>query len=288
MEDQKKPAISNRISNYLTIDVEDYYHVSAFERIIGHKNWNSYDSRIEVNTKIILDLLDSYDIKATFFVLGWIAGKFPHLVKDIHGRGHEIGCHSYYHRLIYNLSPEEFRKDTKKAKDILEQITGREVSGYRAPSYSITKATLWALEILEELGFEYDSSIFPIYHDRYGIPDSPRFRHRLANSRLIEYPITTSVFLGIKFSVSGGGYFRLFPYSFTKMVLKSVNQKENQPFVFYLHPWEIDPAQPRIKGLGFLSKFRHYNNIDKASGRFERLLKDFKFTAINHSMNGFD
>lgn len=273
------------ITNYLTIDVEDYYHVSAFERVVGHKNWDSYESRIETNTKVILDMLDSYEVKATFFVLGWIAQRFPNLVKDIHGRGHEIGCHSFYHRLIYNLSPDEFMKDAKKAKDVLEQITGRPVSGYRAPSYSIIKETLWALDILEELGFKYDSSIFPIFHDRYGIFNSPRFRYKLPNNNLMEYPITTSVFLGLKIPVSGGGYFRLLPYNLTRMFLGRINQKEKQPFVFYLHPWEIDPAQPRIEGLSAFSKFRHYNNLDRAAGRFKSLLKDFKFVPINHSIN---
>ncbi len=270
------------ISNYLTIDVEDYYHVSAFERVVGHKNWDSYDSRIEVSTKSILDVLDSHEVKATFFVLGWIAEKFPRLVKDIHIRGHEIGCHSFYHRLIYNLSPEEFRNDTKKAKDVLEQIIGRPVTGYRAPSYSIIKKTLWALNILEDLGFKYDSSIFPIFHDRYGIFDSPRFKYKLPGNNMTEYPITTAAFLGLRLPVSGGGYFRLLPYKFTRMFLSRINHKEKQPFVFYIHPWEIDPEQPKITGMSGLSKFRHYNNLDKTVHRFNKLLQDFKFAPINH------
>ncbi len=268
------------ILNYLTIDVEDYYHVSAFEDVIGHEKWDKYSSRIVVNTKVILDMLEHHGVKATFFVLGWIAEKFPQLVKDIHHRGHEIGCHSYAHRLIYNLTPAEFRADTKKTKDILEQITGSVVTGYRAPSYSITNDSLWALDVLEELGFQYDSSIFPIFHDRYGIFDSPRFQYELTNNTMTEYPISTALLFGLKLPVSGGGYFRLMPYGLTRMLLNRINQKEKQPFVFYLHPWEIDPSQPRVQGLSALSKFRHYNNLDKTRGRLERLLHDFRFTAI--------
>ena len=269
------------IHNYLTIDVEDYYQVSAFENIIGHERWNLYESRVENNTRTILEILDEHSVKATFFVIGWIAEKFPHLVKDIYNRGHEIGSHSYFHRLIYNITPDEFREDTRKAKDILEQIIGNAVLGYRAPSYSITKDSIWALDILEELGFEYDSSIFPIIHDRYGIFDAPRFKYKLPNN-MMEYPMTTSLFLGLKLPISGGGYFRFFPYSFTKMSLNNINKYEKQPFVFYLHPWEIDPEQPKIDGSSPFTKFRHYINLDKVSGRFERLLKDFKFTPINH------
>jgi polysaccharide deacetylase family protein (PEP-CTERM system associated) len=271
------------IKNYLTIDVEDYYQVSAFEHIVGHGKWDNFSSRIENNTKAILDIIESFDVKATFFVLGWIADKYPGVVRDIHSRGNEVGCHSYFHRLIYNMPHEEFRSDTKKTKDILEQITGSAVHGYRAPSYSITNDTLWALDILEELGFTYDSSIFPIYHDRYGIPDSPRFKYKLPNSNLVEYPISTSVLSGIKIPVSGGGYFRLLPYSFTRMALRRVNNKEKQPFVFYLHPWEIDPGQPKMSGINIFSKFRHYHSLDKTAARFKRLLKDFKFTTINNS-----
>jgi polysaccharide deacetylase family protein (PEP-CTERM system associated) len=272
--------MANDILNYMTIDVEDYYHVSAFEHVIGPGKWDSYNSRILENTAVILDLLDRQNVHATFFVLGWIAEKFPRLLKEIYNRGHEIGCHSYFHRLIYKLSPEEFKEDTRKAKDVLEQITGSPVMGYRAPSYSVTKNTLWALDILEELGFRYDSSIFPIIHDRYGIAGFPRFMYKFPDRSIIEYPLTTFLLFGVNLPVSGGGYFRLFPYFFTRMFLKKINRNEKQPFVFYLHPWEIDPDQPVIKGSGVMSRFRHYNNLKKTTGRFERLLKDFKFRPI--------
>ena len=258
--------------------MEDYFQVAALEDVVGsHKNWAHYPARVENNTKTILGLLDKYNVKATCFIVGWIAEKFPQLVKDIHAAGHSIGCHSYYHRLIYDLTPEEFRQDSKAAKDALEQIIGQPVVAYRAPSYSITNKSLWALDILEELGFIYDSSIFPIYHDRYGIPDAPRFKYQVPGHNLTEYPISTSIFLGRKIPVAGGGYFRLFPYWFTKMALKKINHKDKQPFIFYIHPWEIDPGQPRVHGLSALSKFRHYNNLNKTCGRFERLLQDFSF-----------
>ncbi|MDW7774281.1 MAG: DUF3473 domain-containing protein [Desulfobulbaceae bacterium] len=268
------------MSNYLTIDVEDYYQVSAFENIIAKDDWNSYPSRVVDNTRKILSLLDANGVKATFFILGWTAGKHPELVREISGKGHEIGCHSFFHRLVYDLSPDEFREDTKQAKDILEQLTGRKVIGYRAPSYSVTSRSLWALDILAELGFEYDSSIFPIYHDRYGIPDAPRFSYRLPDRNLTEYPLSTSLFFGKKVPVAGGGYFRLFPYWFSRMALQRINQKEGKPFIFYFHPWEIDPEQPRIKGASPLAFFRHHLNLTRTWNRLEKLLQDFAFIPL--------
>ena len=265
------------ITNYLTIDVEDYFQVSAFEKKIKPEDWLQYESRVSKNTQNILDILDNHYTKATFFIVGWIAEKHPELVKEINERGHEVGCHSYKHQRITTLSRDSFRKDTKKSKDILENIIGRKVLGYRAPSYTITKNTLWALDILAELGFQYDSSIFPIYHDTYGIPDAPRFTYKHDGLDLTEYPISTALILGRKVPVAGGGYFRLFPYWFTKMALKSINDKEKQPFVFYLHPWEIDPDQPRINNISLLSRFRHYNNLSKTNSRLHKLLSDFKF-----------
>jgi polysaccharide deacetylase family protein (PEP-CTERM system associated) len=268
------------ITNYLTIDVEDYFQVAAFEKNISPDEWPQYESRVNNNTRSILDILDKQQTKATFFVVGWIAEKHPELVKEINRRGHEIGCHSYKHQRITTLSREAFRDDTKRSKDILESIIGRKVLGYRAPSYTITKNTLWALDILAELGFEYDSSIFPIYHDTYGIPDAPRFPYKHDGLDLIEYPISTALILGRKIPVSGGGYFRLFPYWFTKNALKSINNKEKQPFIFYLHPWEIDPDQPRIENISLKSRFRHYNNLSRTNDRFDKLLTDFQFGPI--------
>ncbi len=269
------------IKNYLTVDVEDYYQVSAFANRIRFEDWNNFESRVVCNTKRILEILNREgDIKGTFFILGWVAEKYPELVKEIDANGHEIGCHSYRHGLVYNSTPHEFRRDLLKARDILEGITGKKVSGYRAPSYSITNKSLWAFEILAELGFSYDSSIFPISHDRYGIPDSPRFTYKLDEQDLTEYPISTAKIFGIKVPVSGGGYLRLFPYWFTKIALKKINHNEMQPFMFYIHPWEIDPEQPRIRGATLLSRFRHYNNLEKAENRFTSLLQDFQFAPI--------
>ena len=268
------------IQNYLTVDVEDYYQVSAFEPLVGLAKWDQYPSRVVKNTRTILQALDRHHVKATFFVLGWTGERNPDLVKEIMEKGHLIGCHSYQHRLIYNLSPREFREDTRRAKDVLEHITGRPVLGYRAPSYSITRQSLWAYDILEELGFEYSSSIFPIHHDRYGIPDAPRFRYKIPGHDIIEYPISTARFLGRNIPVSGGGYFRLFPYRFTKMALSKINKRENQPFVFFIHPWETDPEQPKMKYASPLSEFRHYTNLGKTEERLEKLLNDFQFIPI--------
>jgi polysaccharide deacetylase family protein (PEP-CTERM system associated) len=286
-----------QITNYLTIDVEDYYQVSAFEDVISPDQWDSLESRVEKNTNTLLALLAEYDIKATFFVVGWIAERHPSLVKEIFANGHEIGCHSYLHRRVYNLTPKEFREDTGKAKNALEDIIGCPVLCYRAPSYSITQKSLWALDILKDLGFLCDSSVFPIHHDIYGIPKAPRFPFSwkltdgnpepiiqyAANCQLptanclLEFPISTARLLGKNIPSSGGGYFRLFPYWLTRHLLKKINNEEKQPFIFYLHPWEVDPEQPRIYNCKKFSRFRHYNNLGKTALRFRRLLKEFSF-----------
>ncbi len=268
------------IKNYLTVDVEDYFQVAAFEDIISPSAWDSMEQRVEQNTGRILEILARYDIKATFFIVGWTAERFPVLVRKIKAAGHDIGCHSYLHRKIYDLKPEEFREDTQRAKEILEDITGEEIIGYRAPSYSITRKSLWALDILEELGFRYDSSIFPILHDNYGIPDAPRYEYKLPDHDMMEYPISTALFFGRKIPIAGGGYFRLFPYWFTRMALKKINNQEKKPFIFYLHPWEVDSAQPRMQHARVLSRFRHYNNLAKTEKRFATLLEEFEFEPI--------
>ena len=277
--------MTNKPVNYLTIDVEDYFQVAAFEKVIQPATWENYPSRVEQNTTRILDLLDTYGVKGTFFIVGWTAERFPGLVKEIVTRGHEIGCHSYQHQKIYNQTPEEFRRDTQKAKDILEQASGRPVVGYRAPTYSITKKSLWAFDILQELGFKWDSSIFPIRHDNYGIPDAPRFAYKMPNHNLIEYPISTALLWGRKIPVAGGGYFRILPYWFTRMALKKINQQEKQPFIFYLHPWEVDLGQPKVSHAGWKSRFRHYHNLGKTEERLHRLLKEFRFGPITVSGN---
>ena len=268
------------MNNYLTIDVEEYFQVSAFERNVKVDDWEKLESRVVNNTGRILDILAEFDTKATFFIVGWVAEKHPQLVRSIQKAGHLIGCHSYLHRKVYTLTPEQFREDTKRARELLEDVAGQPVVGYRAPSYSITKKSIWALEILAELGFRYDSSIFPIIHDNYGIPDSPRFPYLHPHINLYEYPISTAKVFGRTIPVSGGGYFRLFPYWFTKWALKLINEKEQQPFIFYLHPWEIDPDQPRFTSASVVSKFRHYNNLAKTEYRLRRLLGDFDFQPV--------
>jgi peptidoglycan/xylan/chitin deacetylase (PgdA/CDA1 family) len=395
------------IINALTIDVEDYFQLHAFSDVIRYEDWGSFTPRVERNTYRILDLLDSIEtdqrsevrsqrsqipdngpritdhgqhkkVRCTFFVLGWIADRFPHIIKEIHARGHEVACHGYSHKVIFNQTQEEFRDDVRRAKELLENIINEKVIGYRAPTYSITKRTMWALEVLYELGFKYDSSIFPIKHDVYGMPESPRFpyvinfdvipaphracpeprsgmRNKLQpwfdrrttpseaegesssavipeNARIhpsrhsglragiqydrhsgyrtgtqesrhsprrrgiqfldlssfndnqrsiIEVPMATTQLFGKNIPAAGGGYFRLFPYFITRYFLKRINNTEGRPFVFYIHPWEIDPDIPRIKEARAFSRFRTYVNLDKTFTRFKRLLSDFHFTSLS-------
>ncbi len=273
--------MSYQPTNYLTIDVEDYFQVAAFDKVISPDCWQQYQCRVVQNTSRILELLAFHNVKATFFIVGWIAERYPDVVLDINRQGHEIGCHSYWHRKIYDLSPEEFKQDTLQAKQILEEIIGRPVLGYRAPSYSITRKSLWALDILSELGFKYDSSIFPVYHDNYGIPDAPRFEYKLDEQDMMEYPISTVQLPGMKLPIAGGGYFRIFPYWFTRAALRRINVKEKKPFIFYFHPWEIDPEQPRVHNAGLRSRFRHYVNLKKTFTRLNRLLESFSFQPIS-------
>ena len=270
----------------MTVDVEDYYHVSAFSDVISTKDWNKYESRVENNTNKILDLFSRYRIKATFFVLGCVAEKYPNLINKISKEDHEIASHGYSHQLVYNQSVELFREETVRSKIILENIIQKPIKGYRAASYSITSKSEWALDILAEEGFEYDSSIFPVKHDRYGMPNAPKLPYKLTTiegNSIIEFPLSTLNIFGFALPVAGGGYFRLYPYAFTRFALNKIN-KGNNPFVFYLHPWEVDPDQPKIKA-GKLSRFRHYNNLRKCESRLHELLKDFEFDTMANVLN---
>jgi len=264
----------------LTIDVEEYFQIHAFSCVIPTGSWDSYPSAVEINTERILDLLDEQGVSATFFCLGWIAERNRELIRSIHKRGHEVACHGHMHQVISNQDPAAFREDVARAKDILEDCIGRSVIGYRAPTYSITSRTLWALDILEDLGFRYDSSIFPIHHDNYGIPDAPRIPHRLRHSSMVEFPISTFRIGSVNLPVSGGGYFRLLPYFVTRSALRSI-QRLGQPFVFYIHPWELNPETPRITEAPALSRFRTYIGINRSFSRFRRLLQDFDFTTVH-------
>ena len=228
--------------NALTVDVEDYYMVSGFADVVKFEDWHRFESRVEKSTSTILDLLEQYGVHATFFVLGWIAQRHPGLVRDIHAGGHDIACHGYNHRLVYELTPEQFREDIRKSKGILEGITGTAVRGYRAASYSVVQNSLWALDILIEEGFAFDSSIFPIHHDRYGIPTAKRFPHivRRAGGKIAEFPPSTYQLWGQNIPVAGGGYLRLFPWPVTKAIIERINEKEKQAVIVYVHPWEVD------------------------------------------------
>ena len=266
------------VINAMTVDVEDYFHVSVFDGILPRASWDTLESRVSANTARLLDIFDEHAVRGTFFVLGWVADRFPGLVRDIAAGGHELASHGYSHRIVYSQTPDEFREDVRRAKGTIENVSGQVVGGYRAPSFSITKNSLWALDVLVEEGYRYDASIFPIRHDRYGIPDAPRHRHVLTRpgGTLTEAPGSTVRVLGSNLPVAGGGYFRIFPYWWTRWGIARLNRTEAQPAIFYLHPWEIDPDQPRLHASR-VSQFRHYRNLDKTEPRLKRLLADFRF-----------
>jgi polysaccharide deacetylase family protein (PEP-CTERM system associated) len=270
------------MNNALSVDVEDYFHVAAFARQVDPATWDRFPMRVERYTHRLLDLLDQQGTRATFFVLGWVAERVAGLSRAIANRGHEVACHGYSHQLVYEQTPTVFREETIRAKALLEDQVQRPVLGYRAASYSLTRRSLWAIDILAELGFVYDSSIFPIHHDRYGIPESPRWPYRLTSRTgrtLIEFPISTVSILGYRLPATGGGYFRLYPYALTRWCLARINRVDGQAAMFYIHPWEIDSEQPRISA-GVLSTFRHYTNLKRCEGRLRRLLKDFNFAPV--------
>jgi polysaccharide deacetylase family protein (PEP-CTERM system associated) len=267
--------------NAMTIDVEDYFHVSAFQDSVHRSDWDRMESRVVANTERLLEIFRQYDVRATFFVLGWVAERHPSLVRQIAQAGHELASHGFWHRLIYDQSPVEFREDLRKSRESIAAAAGVSVSGYRAPSFSITPRSLWALEIIREEGFLYDASVYPIRHDRYGLPGAPRHFHTLEQSTgtLFECPGSTVRVGGINLPVAGGGYFRLLPYSWTRWGIARLNNQERRPAVFYLHPWEIDPDQPRLPGSR-LSRFRHYTNLDATEARLKRLVEEFRFAPL--------
>jgi polysaccharide deacetylase family protein (PEP-CTERM system associated) len=278
---------SNGILNAMSVDVEDYFHVAALSDSIPRATWDGMDARVGVSTRRLLDLFDAADTKATFFTLGWVAERHPDLVREIHRRGHEVACHGYSHKLVYEQSPEEFREETIRSKDILEDLIGQPVDGYRAASYSITPKSRWALDILVEAGFAYDSSVFPVRHDLYGMPGAQRFPHVLktdGGASLVEFPPSTAQVFGQSVPAAGGGYFRLYPYAVSRWLIRRVNNGEGKPAVFYLHPWEIDTEQPRIE-THWRSRFRHYNNLDKCEDRLRRLLGDFHMTTCREVLS---
>lgn len=265
--------------NVFSVDLEDWFCVQNLSGVIRREEWDKCESRVERNTLLLLHLLARRQVKATFFVLGWVAERFPDLVREIESRGHEIATHGYSHRLLTSLTPEEFRADLGRSLEVLARCSRRPVSGFRAPSFSVTRKTWWALEILRASGIRYDSSIFPVgFHPDYGIPDAPLSAHRLPEG-VLELPMSCAEMFGRKVPCSGGGYFRLFPYPVTRALMRRCNQ-QGRPVIFYLHPWEVDPDQPRV-ALPALKRFRHYNNLDRTAERLERLLEDFSFTSAS-------
>jgi polysaccharide deacetylase family protein (PEP-CTERM system associated) len=265
------------LTNALTIDVEDYFQVSAFAPYISRQDWDSRECRIERNVDRILELLAaSGPTQATFFTLGWIAERHPALVRRIVAAGHELASHGYGHERASDLSPAAFSQDVVRAKALLEDLAGVPVLGYRAPSFSIGVGNLWAFDVLARAGYRYSSSIYPIRHDHYGMPDSPRFAYRVG-AGLLEIPVTTLRVMNRNLPSSGGGYFRLLPYALSRWMLRQVNRQDRQPAIFYFHPWEIDVHQPRVPGIDMKTRFRHYVNISRTEARLQQLLQDFRW-----------
>ena len=266
--------------NALSVDVEDYFHVSAFEDCISREDWDRLPCRVEKNVERILGLFDRHGVKGTFFTLGWVAERYPNLVHRIVSEGHELASHGYSHIRVVKQTPEEFRDDATRSKKMLEDLVGSEVFGYRATSYSIGSDSLWALDVLREIGYRYSSSIYPIHHDLYGMPDAPRFAFRYRGNGLIEIPISTVRFFSVNWPCGGGGYFRLLPYGLSRWSLRRLNRREGQACVFYFHPWELDPDQPRQKAK-LKSRIRHYLNLGRMESRLDRLLSDFQWDRID-------
>lgn len=282
---------TSSITHAMTVDVEDYYHVAAFAKVIDPAEWDKWPSRVEANTDKLLQLFSDADIKITFFILGWVAERYPELVKRIRAQGHEIASHGYSHQLIYKQTPEVFRSETAKSKQILEDLGQMPVIGYRAASYSITRKSLWALDTLADLGFTWDSSIFPTRHDNYGIPGSPEEPYTIitrSGAQLTEFPLTTAKVLGQAIPAAGGGYFRQYPYVLSRWLFERASLGQRKPQIFYLHPWEIDPEQPRVPNASWFSNFRHYTNLQRCMPRLERMISDFKFGTISQSLGSVE
>jgi len=276
-----RAAAGSPLANAMTVDVEDFFQVQAFATVVERKDWERYPSRIEQNLDKVLALFDAYGVKATFFTLGWIAERHPRSIRRIVQEGHELASHGYAHHPVFEQSREAFRADVRTTKKILEDIGQVPVKGYRAASFSIGAETLWALDVLAEEGHAYSSSIYPIRHDHYGMPEAPRFAYRPRQDGFIEIPMTTVCAFGRNLPCSGGGYFRLFPYAMTRWALRRVNRRDGQSCVFYFHPWEIDPAQPRPSRIPVKSRLRHYVNLTRMEARLRRLLGDFSWSRMD-------
>jgi polysaccharide deacetylase family protein (PEP-CTERM system associated) len=270
------------VRNALSVDVEDWFHVGAFERVIKPGDWSGLECRVERNTDILLEMFAASAIKATFFTLGWVAERYPALMRRIADAGHELGNHGSNHDRVFTLTPEQFRDDIERARKTIEDASGAKVNGYRAPSFSIDKRTPWAHEVLAEQGYVYSSSVAPIQSDHYGWPEAPRFAFKpVPGSDLIEIPVTTAVFAGKRLAAGGGGYFRLLPYAFSRWAMRQVNDEDLRPAIIYFHPWEIDPGQPRVANAPIKSKLRHYTNLKTMQGKLQRLISDFEWDRLD-------
>ncbi|MBL8793103.1 MAG: DUF3473 domain-containing protein [Planctomycetia bacterium] len=269
--------------NALTVDVEDYFHVASFEGVVSRRQWGGMEQRVMVGAQRLLEAFAHAGVRGTFFVLGWVAEHAPGLVREIRDAGHEVGCHSYWHRLVYRQTPDQFRDDLRRARDVLQDAIGEPVVAYRAPCFSITRQSLWALDVLIEEGFQYDSSIFPTYHDRYGIAGAPLAPHRIvrAAGAIREFPLAVHQVFGYPLPLGGGGYFRLYPFAVTRWGMRAINA-QGRPVAFYLHPWELDSGQPRLP-LGGLNAFRHYVNLRWTEARLRRLLNEFAFGTLSEA-----
>ncbi|BCS33169.1 polysaccharide deacetylase [Luteitalea sp. TBR-22] len=265
----------------MSIDVEEYFHASALEAVAPRHQWETLPSRVVPTTQMLLELFASRRVRATFFVLGWVADRYPALVREIAAAGHEIASHGYWHEIVYTLTPDAFREDVRRSKQLLEDLAGTAVRGYRAPSFSITRRSLWALDVLLEEGYAYDASVFPVHHDRYGIPDAPRHSYTVSRpaGTLQEVPPSTVHVAGQNLAVAGGGYFRLLPYGWTRAGISRLNRREGRSAIFYLHPWEIDTEQPRLP-VGMATRLRHYGNLGRTMGRLTRLIDEFRFAPV--------
>lgn len=278
-------ALAAPIVNALTIDVEDYFQVSAFAPHIRRSEWDSMECRVERNIERILALLADVNATATFFTLGWIAERYPDMVRRLADAGHELASHGFGHQRASSQARNEFLADIRLAKAILEDITGRDVRGYRAPSFSVGAANPWAFDAIAEAGYRYSSSIYPIRHDHYGMPDGPRFAHEVRPG-LLEIPVATVRLFRSNWPAGGGGYFRLLPYALSRWSIRRINAHERQPAMFYFHPWELDPDQPRISGTGAKTRFRHYVNLRRMAPRVTRLLRDFRWSRVDRVFLG--
>jgi len=271
--------VTKEYINAMTVDVEDYFQVSALADKFPRQSWDEQQLRVEIGTYKLLELFEKHQVKATFFTLGWVAKRCPSLIKDIVAGGHELACHGYGHQRVSDLTPELFHQDLYRAKSLLEELGGEAVIGYRAPSFSINEKNKWAFDVMREVGISYSSSTYPIKHDHYGVPHWPRFPYQVING-LVEIPLTTLPIAGRSFPIAGGGYFRLAPYQLSQWALKRFMKQEKQPAVFYIHPWELDSGQPVVQDIGLKTRFRHYLNLHKVETRMDCLLTDFSWSTI--------